>query len=72
MTARAVLLTVLVPAIVVTASGATPAQQRLGAAADLQRTFDGSMLRGWELRFVVRGRIATHSTWRDTRSSRDP
>lgn len=33
----------------------TPAQQRLQAAAELQRTFDGSMLKGLELKFLVRG-----------------
>jgi hypothetical protein len=33
----------------------TSAQQRLQAAAELQRTFDGSMLKGLELKFFVRG-----------------
>jgi hypothetical protein len=33
----------------------TSAQQRLQAAAELQRTFDGSMLKGLDLKFFVRG-----------------
>ncbi|HEV7765272.1 MAG TPA: hypothetical protein VGQ76_09740 [Thermoanaerobaculia bacterium] len=34
----------------------TPAQRRLAAAAELQRTFDSSDLKGFELKFAVRGR----------------
>jgi hypothetical protein len=37
------------------AQTSTPAQQRLQAADELQRTFDGSMLKGLELKFFVRG-----------------
>ena len=32
-----------------------PAQQRLKASKELQSTFDSSILKGWELKFVVRG-----------------
>lgn len=34
----------------------TPAQRRFAAAAELQRVFDSSDLKGFELKFVVRGR----------------
>jgi hypothetical protein len=37
-------------------SDQTPAQRRLAAAAELQRTFDVSVVKGWELKFAVRGR----------------
>lgn len=34
---------------------ATPAEQRMQAARELQATFDGSLLKGFELKFTVRG-----------------
>lgn len=34
----------------------TPAQRRVAAATELQRIFDASVLKGWELKFVPRGR----------------
>lgn len=44
--------------VTITASSlaaATPAQSRLAAAQELQSRFDASQIRGWELKFVVRG-----------------
>ncbi|HEV7919161.1 MAG TPA: hypothetical protein VGR02_00070 [Thermoanaerobaculia bacterium] len=37
------------------ALSATPAQDRMQAARELQSTFDGSLIKGFELNFVVRG-----------------
>jgi len=34
---------------------ATPAEQRMEAARELQATFDGSLVKGFELKFMVRG-----------------
>lgn len=34
---------------------ATPAEQRMQAARELQATFDGSLVKGFELKFMVRG-----------------
>jgi len=34
----------------------TPAQRRVAAAEDLQQRFDGSLLKGWQLKFAARGR----------------
>jgi hypothetical protein len=38
------------------AATATPAQRRVAAAAELQRIFEASDLKGWELKFEARGR----------------
>lgn len=37
------------------AGAATPAQRRMQAARELQSTFDASLVKGFELKFVVRG-----------------
>lgn len=37
------------------ADAVTPAQERLQAASELQSTFDRSLIKGFELQFVVRG-----------------
>jgi hypothetical protein len=36
-------------------NAATPAEQRMQAARELQTTFDGSLVKGFELKFIVRG-----------------
>jgi hypothetical protein len=43
--------------LLLAASGeaATPAEQRMQAAHELQATFDGSLVKGFELKFMVRG-----------------
>lgn len=46
---------ILVPVPTSDLLAATPAQTRLTAAAELQRTFDASLLKNMELKFIVRG-----------------
>ena len=49
-------LTAIVMLFAATASAATPAQSRIQAARSLKNTFDRSDVRGFGLRFIVRGR----------------
>ena len=52
------ILSVIVTVLVLTSYSAraeTPAQCRVKAANELQNTFDNSVLKGWKLKFVVRG-----------------
>lgn len=54
-TSRLAVCVALVVSAGISSAAATPAQQRMQAARELQSTFDGSLVKGFELKFVVRG-----------------